>query len=324
MKIKTSVAMCTFNGEQFLKEQIDSILNQSVSIDEIIVCDDGSTDLTISILEEYSKKNPNLFKIYKNEINLKSVKNFEKGISLCSGEIIFLSDQDDIWELNKVEKMIHYFDQNPNIDVLATNGFCIDDNSKVHEKYAIWDVPQFLRDKNIEFDYFSLIAFVTNISTGASMAFRKSILKEIMPFPKIKDFHHDEWIAMYAAKKESFELLNGKYFYYRIHKNQQVGSVFYKKADSIKKYLIDFSDYKSVNSSFNVYKKRLKKNASFYDLNKKLIAQNIFLRNNFEENLALSFQFYTDTKQKMNQKYPIRAFFLNISDSIFNKRKINL
>ena len=75
--MKLSVAMCTYNGGRFLKEQIDSILNQTLKVDEIIVCDDISTDDTLTILEEYSNKNPNLFKIYKNEINLKSVKNFE-------------------------------------------------------------------------------------------------------------------------------------------------------------------------------------------------------------------------------------------------------
>ena len=75
----TSVALCTFNGEKFLKEQLDSILNQTVTIDEIIVCDDGSTDATISILNSYKEKFPEIFNIYINEENLRSVKNFEKG-----------------------------------------------------------------------------------------------------------------------------------------------------------------------------------------------------------------------------------------------------
>ena len=152
--MKTSVALCTYNGQQFLKQQLDSILNQTHKVDEIVVCDDGSTDKTIEILENYSANYPNTFYINQNEINLRSVKNFEKAVKLCSGDIIFLSDQDDVWVDNKVEKYVDYFDKNPNIEVLASNGYCIDENSKVHDKYSIWDVPQFLRDAKIKFDYY--------------------------------------------------------------------------------------------------------------------------------------------------------------------------
>ena len=76
--MKLSVALCTYNGEKYIKEQIDSILNQTLKIDEIVICDDRSTDSTISILEEYAIHNPNIFKIHINEENLRSVKNFEK------------------------------------------------------------------------------------------------------------------------------------------------------------------------------------------------------------------------------------------------------
>lgn len=86
---KISVALCTYNGEKFIHQQIDSILNQSLKVDEIVVCDDGSTDETQNILAKYQNKYPSIFKIHINEKNLRSVKNFEKAISLCSGEIIF-------------------------------------------------------------------------------------------------------------------------------------------------------------------------------------------------------------------------------------------
>ncbi len=322
--MKISVAMCTYNGEKYIQEQIDSILNQTLKVDEIIICDDVSTDSTIAILEKYDFENPNLFRIYRNKINLRSVKNFEKAIGLCTGEIIFLADQDDIWVLEKVKDYINYFNINIKIDVLASNGYCIDKNSKINKKYAIWDVPQFLREKNIDFNYYELISYVSNISTGASMAFRKKIIPEIMPFPIIKNFHHDEWIALVASKRDSFELLNKKYFYYRIHDNQQVGSTFYDKKDEIKEYLIDFGNYKNSNSSFKVFKKRLKKVAGFYDLNKKLIALNVYDNRIFKENSEKSIHFFNETIKKMKKKHPIKTFFLNIFDNIFNKRKINL
>ena len=268
-----SVALCTYNGEKFLTEQLDSILNQTQKITEIIVCDDGSTDQTISILENYNVRFPNLFKIHKNEHNLRSVKNFEKAISLCTGEIIFLSDQDDIWVGNKVEDYVSYFNNHPNINVLASNGYCIDQNSIVHEKYAFWDAPQFLRDKNIDVDYFKIITHISNIATGASMAFRKSIVNDILPFPLMNNFHHDEWIALISSATSSFDLLNKKYFYYRIHDSQQVGGVFYEKNETNRQYLTDFFDFNSQQITFKIFRKRLRKNRSFLALNQQLINQ---------------------------------------------------
>ena len=91
--MKTSVALCTYNGEKYLREQLDSILNQTSAVDEIIVCDDRSTDNTVCILEEYQSKFPNLFFIYINEANLNSTKNFQKALNLCQNEVVFLSDQ---------------------------------------------------------------------------------------------------------------------------------------------------------------------------------------------------------------------------------------
>ncbi len=320
--MKTSVAVCTYNGEKYLREQIDSILNQTIHVDEIIVCDDGSSDKTIQILEKYSKENPNLFKIYKNEINLKSVKNFEKAICLCSGEYIFLSDQDDIWIENKVEKMISYFDQNPNIDVLATNGFCIDENSKVHEKYAIWDVPEFLREKNIDFEYYKLITYISNIATGASMAFRRKIISEIIPFPVIKGIHHDEWIAIISSSNNSFKLLSEKYFYYRIHDNQQVGGVFFDKTEKEKIMLMAIFDINNLNQSFIGFKKRIKKLSLAYSRNQVLFKNQSNYNHLFKSNLTEINNQYCQIVKIMNNKYPISSFFLNLSDKILNKRQL--
>ncbi|MDQ5930160.1 MAG: hypothetical protein QG594_1947, partial [Bacteroidota bacterium] len=284
--MKISVAICTYNGEKYINEQIDSILNQTLKVDEIIVCDDRSTDKTISILNLYAIQNPNLFKINCNETKLKSVKNFEKAISLCTGDIIFLSDQDDIWTLNKVEKYIEYFDNNKKIQVVASNGYCIDKNSKVAKKYAIWDVPEFLREQNIEFSYFELITHIENIATGASMAFRKEIIMDILPFPEIKNIHHDEWIAILSAKKNAFELLNEKYFYYRIHENQQVGGVFFNKENKTKERLTNIFNLKQNDFTFINYKKRLKKLISAYNRNKTMLKLDSEYDFFFKENLV--------------------------------------
>lgn len=321
--MKLSVAMCTYNGEAFIKEQIDSILNQILPINEIIVCDDGSNDNTIEILKKYDIENPNIFKIFQNEINLRSVKNFEKAINLCTGDIIFLADQDDIWTLNKTDEYIKLFEKNPRLEVIASNGYCIDEKSKVQEKYAVWDVPEFLKEKNLPIDYFRLITHVSNLATGASMALKKTIVPEIMPFPVIDNFHHDEWIAIISSRKRTFILLQEKYLYYRIHNNQQVGGVFYPKTEENKTMLTNIFDLFEKNTSLVVLKKRLKKLCASYERNQKIIENTSLDSSVFEQNLIEIERIFEKINKYKKRKYPISSFVLNYSDKALNKRQLN-
>ncbi|MFL9834879.1 glycosyltransferase family 2 protein [Chryseobacterium terrae] len=322
---KISVALCTYNGEKFIRTQIDSILNQTLKVDEILVCDDGSTDQTKNILSEYKNKFPSIFKIHFNEKNLRSVKNFEKAISLCEGDIIFLSDQDDKWKNDKVEKMLDYFQKNPQISVLATNGFALDDNDVLIEKYSLWDAPEFLREKNLDVNYFKIISYVSNIATGASMAIRKDYLEKIIPFPILEGLHHDEWIALVSSSENKFELLNEKLFYYREHSNQQVGGVFFDKAPEEKKFLIQFFDLSLSQLDFSSFKKLIKKLSISFKKSKTLLSKvNDKEKFHFiEENIPIIEKEYYTAKKIMSEKYPVRTFLLNITDKILNKRKLD-
>jgi glycosyltransferase involved in cell wall biosynthesis len=319
--MKTSVAICTYNGEKYLREQLDSILNQSVSVDEIVICDDRSNDGTHGIIKQYCIKYPNIIKFHINEVNLRSVKNFEKAISLCTNEIIFLSDQDDIWHLEKVKNFIKYFENHPKIDVLASNGFCIDDNSKIHEKYSVWDVPHFLTERGVAFNYHKIICYVSNIATGASMAFRKSICNEILPFPIMKDFHHDEWIAVLSSKRDAFVMLHEKYFYYRIHENQQVGGVFFDKTEKNKKMLFELFNYDTDIVTFVNLKKRIKKMIKAYCRNKEISEIDTKYVSLFKENIIEIKRYILLLNQLMKKKYPVLNFCLKVSDKVLGKRQ---
>ena len=101
-----SVALACYNGENFIYEQIQSIINQTITDLEIIICDDKSTDNTIDIIHNIKDKR---IKLYQNNIQLGVVKNFEKAISLCNGEYIALSDQDDVWVEKKLEKQLNQY-----------------------------------------------------------------------------------------------------------------------------------------------------------------------------------------------------------------------
>ena len=320
--MKTSVALCTYNGEKFLREQLDSILKQTQMVDEIVVCDDGSTDSTRQILDDYHQNYPTLFKIFKNEINLRSVKNFEKAISLCENEIIFLCDQDDLWIENKVAFITNYFSNNSNIEVVATNGYGIDDAGKLLEVHSLWDIPQFFREENIEIDYFKIVAFAGNIATGASMALRKNFVSKIFPFPVISEFHHDEWIALQASSHHSFDFLQEKLFKYRIHSQQQVGDVFLPKNLKNRKLLIQHFDFSVHDQKFKSFKFTLKRISKSYKKNNILSEEKRY----YEISLKIKHDLevlYEEKSKEMLQLYPVKARLLNLSDQILNKRKLN-
>jgi glycosyltransferase involved in cell wall biosynthesis len=101
--VRISIAMAAYNGAKYLQEQLDSFLSQTRQPDELIVCDDGSSDATRDILERFRQSAPFAVQIHRNETRLGFTKNFEKALLRCSGDLVFLSDQDDVWFTTKVD-----------------------------------------------------------------------------------------------------------------------------------------------------------------------------------------------------------------------------
>src|SRR5688572_18023212 len=117
-----SVAICTHNGSNFIEEQLESICKQTMQPDEIVVCDDASTDNTLACVQNVRDKFPGIsWKIIGNAQNLGYVKNFEQAISLASGDIIFLSDQDDVWLPEKVKKLVDYLEIEKGKELVFSN-----------------------------------------------------------------------------------------------------------------------------------------------------------------------------------------------------------
>lgn len=223
-----SVALCTYNGADYLKCQLLSIVSQTKSVDEIIICDDCSTDDTIKIIELISLQHPNLIKLYQNKIRLGVKQNFERAILLCSGDFIFLSDQDDIWINNKVEIFIKYFNNFPEISVFFSNGLMINENNKSLNK-TLWDTLYFnIYRKLINFSFLDLFDYILSFDylvTGATIGFKKNFKKKLLPFPpeSLKNFWHDQWISIVASASDELGFINENLIYYRIHDGQQVG-----------------------------------------------------------------------------------------------------
>ena len=219
--MKISVALCTYNGELFLSQQLDSIFAQELSVSEIVICDDGSTDNTKEILEYYKETFPHIIKIYFNNPGLGVIKNFEKAINLCSGDIVFLSDQDDIWFPNKTIEICNYLQENPDKKAVFHNLELYDGHAL---KFTIWDYLSFggecLRLNNQEMIKYCF--FVDNVVTGAALAFRKE--KDFSFSNQISFMLHDFQLFTYFALKNQFGTYNKVLGYYRIHNQQQVGA----------------------------------------------------------------------------------------------------
>ena len=119
--MRVSVALCTYNGAKYLPDQLKSMELQTRKPDELVVCDDRSTDETLDILRAFKKTCLFRVRLYENESNLGSTKNFEKTIRLCHGDIIFLADQDDVWQSGKIERILAAFEEHPDAGYVFSN-----------------------------------------------------------------------------------------------------------------------------------------------------------------------------------------------------------
>ncbi len=218
-----SVAMCTYNGEQYLQEQIDSILLQTRLPDEVVVCDDGSTDKTLQILKDFRRKASFPVRIYENEVNLGPTKNFEQAISLCMGNIIALSDQDDVWMPDKIEMLEKALDSHPDAGYVFSDALVVDERLGPLG-YTMWEKALFSYRQRWYFEHGQQLRVLLkhNIVTGATLAFRSELRDLILPIPS--QWVHDAWIALLmSAVGRKGIFIDKPLIKYRQHPKQVIG-----------------------------------------------------------------------------------------------------
>jgi len=218
-----SVAMCVFNGARFLKEQLDSINAQSIKPFEIIICDDRSTDDSVKIIQEFSKITDIDVKLYVNSETLGSTRNFEKALKLCAGEILVLSDQDDVWIPSKLELIHEEFIININSLMVFSDALMVDVELRPLG-YTLWQALKFTRNQQTTALIGDLISVLLkhNIVTGATMALRRSCLQKVLPLSPL--WNHDSWIAVILAFYGHYSLISEPLIYYRQHSQNQIGA----------------------------------------------------------------------------------------------------
>lgn len=218
-----SIAMCTYNGESYLREQLKSICSQTRLPEEIIICDDGSTDATLQILDEFREKSPFLIRIHSNETRLGPTKNFEKAIALCSGDVVALSDQDDVWMPHKLERLEKMFAHHPKAGYVFSDALVVDKTLSPFGD-TMWERVSFTKRQR---RYFAQghqleVLFKHNVVTGATMAFRAELRDWILPIPE--QWVHDAWIALlFSAVGRKGIFVEEPLIYYRQHPEQAIG-----------------------------------------------------------------------------------------------------
>ncbi len=207
--LSASVAVCTYNGEKFIAEQLNSIINQTVRPDQIVISDDSSTDRTIEIAKELLSASGIEYVININRPGLGITKNFDKSFTFCTGDIIFPSDQDNKWESDYIETFLKFFENNPDKNFAYCNGYVTDDKLNrikdifTDEQMDVSDKESFLR-KAVTKQFFP---------HGHTIAVKRELVMRSIP----SGFYYDEWLAMCASAERSVGSINKKLVYFRRH-----------------------------------------------------------------------------------------------------------
>jgi len=219
--MKISIALCTYNGEKYLEEQLRSLLNQTRRPDEIVISDDGSKDSTLSMIERMQAETSIPLRIYKHEANLGVFKNFPFAISACSGDIIFTCDQDDYWMPQKLEKHMAIHEQYPETELVYSNADVVY-NTLDHYLYPLWE-PKTIQDSEHGQASQKSLVYKGRSIAGCCMSFKKDFFENILPIPD--GVYHDDWIATSASLAGHIIGIPESLIKYRQHGNNVVGII---------------------------------------------------------------------------------------------------
>lgn len=207
-----SVVMCTYNGSRFVAEQIESICKQTYKNLQIIIVDDASTDNTYEIVKQYCVKDERI-QAYENDNNLGFNLNFNKACKLATGNFVAIADQDDIWELTKIEKLLAKISEDP--DTLLVH--CISARFEKFGKFHLKShrLVNYMAGKDVR------NFFLSNFISGHNMLLKKSLLEKSLPFPG--NVYYDWWLAAVASCNGKIEPVPEILVWHRMHDSNATG-----------------------------------------------------------------------------------------------------
>lgn len=203
-KPRISIAMATFNGGTYLRPQLQSLAEQTLLPNELVICDDGSSDDTLVEVERFARAAPFTVRVMRNIARLGYARNFEKALSLCTGDLVFLCDQDDYWLPSKVLRIVELFAAMPDVQVIQSDMHLADKDLHLSGRTQL----EAIRSLGFPEDLFI---------TGCGTAIRSSWLQVALPLPPLAA--HDDWISRLAIAVGLRYLLREPLQYYRRHDN---------------------------------------------------------------------------------------------------------
>ena len=224
---KVDILLATYNGEKYLEAQLDSILTQTYSNFRLLISDDYSTDATREILQRYKNKDDRIILYYQDK-NLGVVKNFEFLLNKVENNYYMLSDQDDIWKKDKIEKSLKKIEET-GAGLVYSDLEVVDENLNViYESY--WKLKGFTKRAN-KYNTFESF-YLNNYVTGCTIISRKEFIKDILPLPNLSKYVlHDYWITLMVSQKSKVVSISEPLIKYRQHKNNKIGSK--RKSDEL-------------------------------------------------------------------------------------------
>jgi glycosyltransferase, family 2 len=226
---KIEILLATYNGEKYLNEQIDSIINQTYTNWKLLIRDDGSEDRTLEILKEYEKRDERISILRDNKGNLGFVKNFEELLKNSSEEFIMFSDQDDYWLENKIEKYIGVLE---NLDVeklkkpllIHSNSFVCDEKLNILKKNFV--------DSKVALQYGGNGYFFAYFVQGSTTLINRKLINLGLPFLRSVTLH-DRYFHLLVEFFGNRIFIDESLIKYRQHRNNEIGA----KSSVIKKIL---------------------------------------------------------------------------------------
>lgn len=218
-----SIAMCTFNGAAWVHQQLQSVAQQQRLPDELVICDDASTDATWPILQQFARTARFPVRLHRNSAQLGVPTNFGQAIAMCTGNRIALCDQDDWWGPRKLAVLSETLDANPELGLVFSDANLVDEDLRPLG-VRLWDTlyldpPQRERLTN---GHAVPVLARTNVVTGATMMFRASLKPLILPISP--NWLHDAWIALLIAAVRPCGMVGEALMDYRQHPRQQIGA----------------------------------------------------------------------------------------------------
>ncbi|WP_194712479.1 glycosyltransferase family 2 protein [Noviherbaspirillum soli] len=222
MRLTCGIALCTYNGQKFLEEQLASIIAQRQLPDSIVICDDCSSDQTWEILQAFETASPVPVKIVRHADRQGVVRNFETAVGLLQTDIVFLCDQDDLWLPEKISTIAALFESDHEATLVFTDAVLVDEQGQelgesLFSELQISRSEEWALSQGRAFE----VLCRRNVITGATTAFRRSLLDAALPFPA--SYLHDEWLGLLAAATGKVVKLPEPTIKYRQHGNNVIG-----------------------------------------------------------------------------------------------------